>query len=208
MGGNGDFAEKDALHECAGIVITKGFANHAMAVDGAGDPGICSAHHGKFGFCATENGILQVLRGSCAFEEPSIIGNHNKKLGALESEVAGEIAKSVFKTNERPEFDWLRLHIEDFVFGAGIKIRRYQIAHDLGEKREFLTQRDVFAEGDKMDFVIELGLFSLIRKEGDGIEVPVLAPMYGAKQEVALVLLGETANQIPCHLMTEQGIRR
>lgn len=61
MGGNGDFAKKDALHECAGIVIAKGFANHSMAVDGAGDPGICSAHHGKFGFCATENGILQVL---------------------------------------------------------------------------------------------------------------------------------------------------
>ena len=93
MGGNGDFAEKNTLHECAAIVIAKGFANHAMAVDRAGDPGICSANHGKLGLRASENGILQVLRGSCAFEEPSIIGNHNKKLGALESEVAGEIAK-------------------------------------------------------------------------------------------------------------------
>ena len=147
MGGNGDFAEKNTLHKCAAIVIAKGFANHSMAVDGAGDPGICSAQHGNLRLGTSENGILQVLGGSGAFEEPSIISHYDKKLGALESKVAGEIAKSVFKTNERPEFDWLRLHIEDFVFGAGIKIRRHQIAHDLGEKREFLPQWDVFAEG-------------------------------------------------------------
>ena len=208
MGGNGDFAEKNTLHECAAIVIAKGFANYAMAVYGASDPGICSANHGKLGLRASENGILQVLGGTGTFEEPSVIGHHHKKLGALESKVAGEIAKGVFKANERSEFHGLGLHVEDFVFGARVEIRRHQIAHDLGEKRKFFAQRDVFAKGDEMDFVIELGLFSLNRKEGDGVEVAVLAPMHGAKKKVALVLLGETANQIPCHLMTEQGIWR
>ena len=203
MGGNGDFSEKDALHECVAIVIAKIFAHHAVAVDRAGDPGICSANHGKLGLRATENGILQVLGGTSAFEEPAIISHHNKKLGALESEVAGEIAKSVFKTNERPELDWLRLHIEGFVFGARIKIRRHQIAHDLGEEWEFFAQGDVFAKGDEVDFVIKLGFGSMSGEEGNGVKVSLLSPMHGAEQEVSFVLLGETANHIPCHLMTE-----
>jgi hypothetical protein len=61
MGGNGNFAEKNTLHKCAAIVIAKGFANHSMAVDGTGDPGICSAQHGNLRLGTSENGILQVL---------------------------------------------------------------------------------------------------------------------------------------------------
>jgi hypothetical protein len=92
MGGNGDFAEKNTLHECASIVIAKGLANESMAVDGAGDTGICSAKHGNLRLGTSENGILQVLGGSGAFEEPSVIGHHHKDLCAHESEVPSEIA--------------------------------------------------------------------------------------------------------------------
>ena len=56
--------------------------------------------------------------------------------------------------------------------------------------------------------MVELRFGAAGGEERDGVEVSLLAPVHGAEQEVATMLRGESAHEVPGVLMAEDGVRR
>jgi hypothetical protein len=53
-------------------------------------------------------------------------------------------------------------------------------------------------------FVVKLRLLALLGEQGDGIVVSVFCPVNRADEEIAGVLLGESADEIPSELIAEE----
>ncbi len=164
----GYFAGEGAFFEGAAAIIAQKLGDPAKLIDETGDAGVSDAHHRPTVLDAAEDGVGQVLARTSGAQEPTVVGDVDQEVGSVQNEMASEFAQGVLEANERGDAAAVIRKLENCVIVAGIEVTGHLVADDIGKQWEAMTKRDVFAEGNEVDFAIELRR-KLGRDEQSGI---------------------------------------
>ena len=127
---------EDALGEWSACGGVKALGELAKWVDETGDPRVGYPDQGPAGLNCSKHGICKVLFGGSGMEKPAIIGDIDQQIGAFQDEAAGQIPQSIFKANQRGDFQWRIGGLKKGELSARREIARNQIAGDPGKERE------------------------------------------------------------------------
>jgi hypothetical protein len=130
-----DFAGKHALGKRAARVIPEHLRDAPRLVDETGHASIRRADHWPTRFYAAKDCIRQVLMRSSGPLKPAVVSHIYEQVRARnclsgKNKLSGELANSVFETDQRRHMDIAVGQSEHGMFSAFFKIAGYLIAYN------------------------------------------------------------------------------
>src|SRR6266481_3220444 len=164
------FAGKHALRKRAARVIPEHLSDTAILVDKTRHAGIRRADHWSTRFYAAKNCIRQVLMRSSGPLKPAVVRHIYEQVRAgtclfWKDKLSGELANSVFETDQRRHMDLAVGQSKHGVFSPFFKIAGYLIAYNPRKKRHCMSTGNVFAKRHQVDLSIDLHAFAAIGNE-------------------------------------------
>src|SRR4029077_9443045 len=117
--------------------------------------------------------------------------------------MSGELANSVFETDQRRHMDIAVGQSEHGMFSAFFKIAGYLIAHNPRKQRHCMSTWNVFAKRHQMDFSIRLHAFSAIGNEQRRVVNISLVYVDRSQKKVCLRRRGQIHDEFVALLVCE-----
>ena len=153
---NVQLGKEHSFDKCISLVVLQAVYDSTESINYAAHSRVGSPNHGEFGFCATKKRVNRVLFGAGAPEKPAVVGHRNKNLRATQGELSGKISQGVLKADEGANLHRFLRHTQNDRLSSEIEIIRHQIADNPRKERKRIAQRNVLAEGNQMNLVVDL----------------------------------------------------